>query len=428
MGPIYSIDDFIDMVRRRAPVMLLVIGIGCALSVYVALSRQHLYRSVEIIQVAQPKISDDLAKSTVEGSLARRLQLIEQRLLARDNVIAVIAKHALFADRPGLGLSEQVALVRRAVRIEGVAAAREGFADDGSMSILQVSAEMASPETAQLLAREFAESTIRLSRGNRIEQARGTLDFLVAQEQSLGAQIAAIEAEIAAFRNSNDLALPGSVEFRRAEIARINDELLVIGRELIRLGRASEQVDGSVRPATAERLRADIAEQMATIEAQRQLLLDRRRQLEETLETSPEIDRQLGAYARRLQQFQEQLSVVSARRSEAEVGFRLESDRQSEHLMVLEPAGLPEYPFTGSRRKIAVLGGALSVVAGFVLAFLLELRNPVIRSAAQMERELGFLPVVSVPVMDTSPRHGSRARRLLRRGGPGDRAGSGTPA
>lgn len=422
MGPIYSLDDVIDMLRRRALLIVSVIAIGCVLSVLFALGQPRVYRAYEVLQVIQPEISDELARSTVDGSAARRLQLIQQRLMARDSVLEIIVKYGLYSDLPGLTPTQRVALLRQAVHIEGVAAAREGFSDDGAVSVLTISAEMPTPKQAQQVAHEFAQRTIELSRENRIRQARETLDFLSVREAALTAEIAELEAEIAAYRNRNDLALPGSVEFRRAEIATLNEALLTMARERIGLQRELEQIDGSLRQATAERQRADITEQLATLDAQRQLLLERKLELEESIETSPEVERQLGAYDRRLTLLRSQLETVSARRSDAEVGFRLESERHGERLTVLEPAEEPLYPVSRSRKKIAALGGAFSVALALALAWVMELRNPVIRTADQMERELGFRPVVSVPLMTVPPEPLWRriATRLRRLGGTRD--------
>jgi hypothetical protein len=49
----------------------------------------------------------------------------------------------------------------------------------------------------------------------------------------------------------------------------------------------------------------------------------------------------------------------------------------------------------------------------FALAFMLDMRRPVIRSAAQMKREIGFGPVVSIPTLDTSPPKITLWRRLV---------------
>ncbi|MFC6759341.1 hypothetical protein ACFQFQ_07305 [Sulfitobacter porphyrae] len=58
MGPIYSLADFLDMVRRRIGVISFVFIAGCFASLYWALSQPHIYESAEVIQIEQPKIAD----------------------------------------------------------------------------------------------------------------------------------------------------------------------------------------------------------------------------------------------------------------------------------------------------------------------------------------------------------------------------------
>lgn len=412
MGPIQSLSELFDLVRRRFPVMIAVIILGCGLSVVYALQKQHMYRSAEVIQVAQPKIADDLARSTVDGTAAQRLQLIQQRLMTRAVLLEVIAKYGLYADLPALTQAELTDRLRHAVRIEGVASAGQG-SGGGAVSVLTITAEMPSPQQAQQVAHEFAERTIALSRSTRIEQARETLDFFTAREEALSAEIAKVEDALAQFRLENDLSLPGSVEFRRDEIATINEGLLSIARERIQIERAADQARRTERPATAERMLADFNEQLATLDAQRDLLQGYKAELEASIETSPAIDRQIGAFERQLAQMRAELERIATSRTEAEVGFRLETQSQSERLTVIEPAQAPDYPFTGSRKKLAMMGALISMGAAFLVAFLLDLRNPVLRTSTQMERELGIKPVVSVPHLDTRP--GRRSRRARNR-------------
>lgn len=399
MGPIASVDDFFDLIRRRAALIALVTFAGCAVSLFAALSVQHQYQAVELIQVDQPNVPDEFAGTPADDSVARRLQLIEQRLMARDNVLDVITRYGLFADLPDVSDIEKVALLRKAVKLRTIAGARQGYQDDGSVSVVSVTAELPSPEQAQAVAHEFAQRIMQLSRDSRMARARTTLDFLVEHEKSLTAEVSALQQEIADFREANELALPGSVEARRAEISALNEALLEIGRERIQIERAAAQVDETRRQATARRLKADYAEQIATLEAQSKLLLDRKTELEQSIATAPEIERQLAEFDRRLGNLQEQLDAVAQRRSEAEIGYRLEAERLSERMLVLEPAVVPEKPVSSGRKKIAILGAGASLAFALALAFLLDLRRPVLRSAAQMERELGFRPVVSVPVM-----------------------------
>lgn len=403
MGPIYSLGDFWDMVRRRLFTIVCVIILGCLVSLWFAASQQHEYETAEVLQVTQPQIAGELAKSTVEGSSARRMQLIEQRLMARGTVLEVIEKFGLYADMEALTQLQKVALLRESVRITGVAAAREGFADDGTISVLTITARMPTAEQAQQVASEFGRRTIELSVATRIDQARETLSFFAGKEAALADQVAALEDEIAAYRNENDVTLPGTIEFRRAEIAALNEGLLEIARERIEIRRAADQALATERPATARRLQEEAEQNLATLDAQEQLLTRRRAGLEASLQTTPEVERRLGAYDRRLEQLQAELAQMTARRNEAEVGFRLETGRQAERLTVIEPAPLPDYPVTGARKTKALMGAAASLLAALLAAFLQELRQPALRTAAQMERETGLVPVVTIPVMDTRP-------------------------
>ncbi|APG48205.1 GumC family protein [Phaeobacter porticola] len=413
MGPIRTLDDILDMLRRRASVIFWVILLGAMVSLWVAAKQQHSYESSAVLQITRPKIADELAKSTVDGSSARRLQLIEQRLMARGSVLEIIEKFGLYTDLPGLVPSEQVALLRESVSLTGVAAAREGFADDGTISVLTISALMPTPEQAQAVASEFANRTIELSQSSRIEQARETLTFFADKEAALSEEVATLENEVTAYRNANNVALPGGIEMRRDEISTLNTGLIEIEREQIELRRQADQTASTQRQATAQRMLQVFEEKLATLEAQRELLLNRRRALELSLQTTPEVERQLGAYERKMDQLQSELEVISQRRTEAEVGFRLESSRQSERLTVIEPAPLPDYPVTGARKKKALMGGVASLGLALGIAFLLELRRPVLRSVAQMERETGLTPVVAIPYLDTKPKRRGVFARLV---------------
>ena len=423
MGPVHSLADVLDMVRRRAWVILLVTVLGCAISVLFALAQRHLYRATEVIQVVQPKVAGELARSTIEGSAARRLESIEQRVMARDSVLEVIALFDLYSDVPAMTPSERVDALREAATIRLTAAAGNGH--DGSVSILTVTAEMPTPEQARQIAHEFARRTIRLSRESRLEKARETLAFFAAREDTLRQQVERIEDEMTAYRRANDLAMPGTLDFRRDEVAGINQELLTIARERIRIERAAEQARQTERQATADRMQADFNAQLATLDAQVRLLEGRKAELESSIETSPQTERQIGAFESQLTGLRAELEVASARRTEAEVGYRLETQGQGEQLTVIEPAIAPTYPYTPSRKKMVMAGAFASLLAALAVALGLEVLNPVMRTASHMERDLGIKPVVSVPRLN--PRRYRRGlwarlwRRSPRRDAP-DRA------
>jgi len=413
MGPVQTFADFLDMVRRRAGLILLISALGCALSVLIALERPHLYRATEVIQVVQPKVAGELARSTIEGSAAQRLQSIEQRVMARDSVLEVVEIFGLYADFPEMTPGEKVDALRESASIRLTAAAGNGH--DGSVSILTVTAEMPTPGQASQIAHEFARRTIALSRDSRLEKARETLAFFTAREETLREQVERVEDQMTAFRRANDLALPGTLNFRRDEIAGLNQELLTIARERIRIERAAEQARQTERRATADRMLADTNSQIATLDAQARLLEARKAELESSIETSPQTDRQISAFESQLVRLRAELGVASARRTEAEVGYRLETQGQGEQLTVIEPAMAPDYPFTPSRKKMALAGGFASLFAALGIALALEVLNPVMRTAAHMERDLGIKPVVAVPRLRTRRYRRGLLARIFRR-------------
>lgn len=397
MGPIYSLADFLDMVRRRIGVISFVFIAGCFLSLYWALSQPHVYESAEVIQIEQPKIADSLAPSTVEGSSARRLQLIQQQLMARSSLTEIIEDFDLFENLTALRMSEKVDLLRRSVSIDGVAATREGFADDGTIAVLTITARLDNAEQAQAVANELANRTRDLTAAQRREQTRETLEFFSAQEDQLIAEIARLDDEMATFRSANDISIEGSLEFVRSEITSLNDALLELDREIIATQLARSRIDRNARAATVAKEEADLDAELASLGTQRDLLQDRRAELAASIETSPEVESTLIKFQRRMEQLQGQLDVIATRRNEAEVGYSLEAAARGERLITLEEARVPDFPVSMSRKKRAAMGGAAALFAGLALAFLMELRRPVIRTARQMERETGLVPVVSIP-------------------------------
>ncbi|MBZ8119293.1 DUF874 domain-containing protein [Roseovarius sp. LXJ103] len=411
MGPIHSIAELLDMLRRRKLVIAAVFVLGSIGSLLFAAAQTHLYTSSEVLQVQSPRIAAELAPSTIAGSAARRLQLIEQQVMSRGAILETIDRLGLFADQPGLRTAEMVALVRQSVFVEGVAAAREGFADDGSVSLLRVNANWPTARGAQALAHEFSQRTIALSVSTRLDQARETLDFFIAQEAVITADIARESAALAAYRATHDMALPGSIDLMQREVESLTEGLLSIDRQLITLQRDLAQ------PATTRierQQREDTQAQIAQLSEERALLQSNLAGLTETLQASPEVTVQIAQYERRIEDLRAQLQDVTARRKEAEVSYTLETTSQSERLTVLEPAPLPDYPYTRSRKVTALMGALAALLLGVAVAFLMDWRTPIIRTADQMERELGLRPVISIPEM--RPVRSPRAPKPRKRG------------
>ena len=403
MSQIQTIPELLGMIRRRWLVILAVAVLGSIAAVLYALTRPQFYEATAVIQIESPGIPQTAVAPADNTEASRRLQLIQQRLMSRDNLVRVIERHDLFTDQPGLSLAEQIYQLRISTRIEQIREGIEAWQPGGAPSGLRITVQNGDPQKAADLANGFVADVLEQHRARREEIARESVSFFEAEATRLVDQIAGLESQLAAFKRENADALPSNITPLRTQIARLEDTVLEIDRQIISL----ESSGARQRAGTVER-------QVQLLEDQKQLVGARLAELQGALASAPAVEQQFNALSRELMQLQDQYSAITQRRASAEMTEQLESRDTAERFEVLETALVPENAASGSRRKLALAGGLASVLAGFVVAFLLEMLNPAIRTAAQLERALGISPVVSIPHVVT---RGDRQKRIALYGG-----------
>lgn len=407
MGPIQTFGELRAMLRRRAMLIVLVTALGSVLAVMQALNLPREYSASATIRIESPVIDEQTESGT--NSLLRRIQVIEQELMARDSAMRIIREFDLFDDTP-LTDTEKVAQFRQTVNFRQVVAPAERPGERGAVVALVVSAQLEAPEKTVTVVNALAEEILEQGERRRRSRSEEVLRFFAQEEERLGDEIEQLESEVSEFQTANEDVLPGALEARRDELERLRSSALEIERSLASQRRELAGVQQEDLRATAQRRIDTLQDEISNDEEQLGLLRARIEQVESQISRAPEVQRQLRAYERRLEQQQDRFMLISRRRAEAEIGQRLETGGQGERLEILERAVMPDYPSGPSRRNVAGAGGVASLGAALVLAFLLELRNPVIRTAAQMQREVGVRPVVTIPYVET-PRE--RRRRHL---------------
>lgn len=405
MGPIQTIDEFLGLLVRRRLLIAVVLLAGMVGAVMLGLSRPKTYQAAAVIQVELPIVETD---GTTPGQRAARLlQVIEQRLTTREALLAMIDRHGLFADVPGLPEAQRLTALRAAMRFEPVASVDPaGFGQPGSVSALIVSATLGNPEQAARLANDLAQSVLDLSAERQSGRARENLTFYLQEEARLGAAITTLEQEITAYKNANAADLgAASASDRTAidtDLRRVQQELLAVQAEAAALAAKDRLRE------TDRRRQEDLAAQESVLAQQIAALQDQRAALGAADARAPEIERQLGAYDRQMSQLRNQFDQISARRAQAETDLRLEEERHAEHFTLLERAIVPVDPVSGGGKKIAIAGAMASLLLALGLAYALDLLNPAIRSAAQMQRDLDLRPVIVLPELPIAGRGGWR--------------------
>ncbi len=398
MGPIQTFDELIGLLVRRRLLIGAITVFGVVLTLLHVMSRPDLYESAAVIQVQSPIVTDPISGAQVPSQSAQRLQAIEQRLTTRENLLAVIERHGLYQDLP-LSADEKVHLLRMALRFERVAsAASPQFGAPAQVAALIVFAQADTRDRAARVANDFAQSILDAGAEGQTGRARESVQFFSRQLEELRAEIARTETELALFKTENALVLPAQRALREQELVGLEADLRGVEQALgaarnereIVLARASQR-------ATDRRQVEVLDEQIARLGAQRAVLEDGRAEIRDLLVQAPEVDRRLLTFERNLAQLQDQFELTTRRLAEARTAMDVEQHQQGESFTLLERAMAPDYPVSGGRRKLAVAGALGSLMLGFGIAFLLDLMKPVLRTRAQVERELDLLPIVAIP-------------------------------
>lgn len=395
MGQIQNLEDLVGFLRRHLRLIVAVAVIGAVASAIFARIRPDIYEAFAVIEVQGAQVVQEGSPGS-----AQLMQSIEQRLTTRENLLAVIDRHGLYADLTALSDDERVALLRASVSFEGIAAAGSNpYAGPAQLSAIIIRAGNTDAGLAARVANDFAQGVLDMSSSGKLRQARDTLAFYQEEEDRLSAEIARVEAEVADYKLLH--AVSGVAEAQRAELVSVEADLRQLDQNLVALMEEQRQLSarGSLR-TTEQRQLQELDTQIAVLTEQKAALTGRRAELATALASQPEVERALAGYLRQLDQLNDSLAVVTARLAEAGTAVKLAERQQDERFALLERALTPERSVGSGGRKLFITGALASLLAGLALAFVLDLLKPVLRTSAQMERQMGLRPIVAIPELD----------------------------
>ena len=376
--------------KNRVVIFLMILIIGIVSTIVYTLSQPQTYSATAVIQIESAQVSEP-SLAAISSDASHRLLLIEQRLMARDNLVQQIEDFGLYSELSEVSDLEKVALLREAISINQIAGDAGIFGAAAVPSGLTITVRLSEPETAASLANFLVQQVVDQNESRREIQARETLDFFEVEEARLLQLVESVEDELAVFRQINADILPETVGGLVDQEATFEASILDIDRQILTLRNdASRQRDEFVN------------RQVAVLEEQKTLLSERVSGVRTKLQMAPEAARELGRLNRELGLFQGQYTIVTENRAEAELSLTLEDRKQAERFEILETAVPGEVPVSTSRRLIFSIGVALSIIAAGGLIFITEQMNPAIRNAKRLKSELDLTPVVSIPTIVTA--------------------------
>lgn len=390
MDRFQSLGEVFGMLRRRAVLWAGIAAIGVLVSLVYTLSLPRIYETAAVIQIEQPSIEEATSGTgNLNAATLQKLQIIEQRVMARDNLLDIIAKFDLFSDDPSMTESMKVFQLRLAARVQQITDPNLAWRPDVSPTALMISVRLGDPEMAANIANELVTNVLDQNARRRAERARETLEFFNSEEKRIREAIIVLEDQIAKFKRENAASLPDQVEENRRELNRIRDIELDLDRQIVGL-----------REGITPDVNSPMGQRILRLQEQRDLYRERANEIQAALTAAPEVELIYNALHRQLRQLTEQYQAITANRSDAELNQMIEASQQAESFAVLERAVVPEIPVAPRRKRIMGIGAILSLLAATAAALLVELRNPVIWTAAQFERQLQTPPVVAIPVVE----------------------------
>ncbi|WP_373049757.1 GumC family protein [Thalassovita aquimarina] len=403
MNSLLSLSSLRRALKRRALLIATVFICGTIMALLFAIKRPAVFEATAVIQIEAPKVTTNLASgATVTTTSGNRLKLIEQKLMSRDSILAVIEKFDLFGGDAAPSDSIRVGLFRESVQITELIDPAQAWRPDVQPSGLSITVRLGDARKAADIANELLAQVLAEGKKRSEIRASQTLAFFETEEARIGAEIEALSLEFARFKERNAASLPGNTEAQQDQLSRLQETQLEFENRFVEL------------ETNSSRLRAEERQRQSELLSQQLSLVETRiADIEKALAAAPEVERLYRMMERELEQLQGQYSTITTRRTEAAMAQQLESQNQFERFEVLETALVPEYPVSSGKKKMVLAGAIASLLVGLGLGFIFEWFSPVLRTSEQVERELGLRPVVIIPVLQ-KPQTGWRGKLGLR--------------
>jgi uncharacterized protein involved in exopolysaccharide biosynthesis len=340
------------------------------------------YLSEGKILVQSQQIPTELVRPTVTSAAQERIQVIQQRTMTRENLIAIADKFQLFPEKRTLmSVTELVELMKKSTKItpvDPILDFKTRNRAENPTIVFSVGFEYNDPAVAARVANELMTRILNEDLRDRTSRATDTTRFLTREVQRLQTENAALDSKIAQLRLAQ--------------------------------GKTSSSQTSDQPTATLGQLKAELIQKGALYSDKHPLIQSLKRQIQamESVAQAPPpaadaaTAASLDALVAQQESLQKNLETASAKLLAARLGENLEKDQQSEKLEVIEQPTAPQDPIKPNRPKLLALAIALALGAGVGLTFVLEFSDKAIRRSSDIFTTVDSRLVVAIPYIATS--------------------------
>jgi uncharacterized protein involved in exopolysaccharide biosynthesis len=415
------------------------------------------YRSTATLLVQAQDLPTSIVDSPTTGAVEQRIARIREQVLSRGDLIQLIEQNDLYSDeRRSKPLSTIIDKMRRSTTVSALAGdiGQQSGSQTNTVA-LAMSFDYPDPTKAQVVLQSFVSKFLNMDSEDVENQASLTVRFLQDQANKLQGQISDLEGQLTALKARNGAALASSgapplidTGSYSAQITALQSE----NRQLLSSRRPSDRGDPlSAAEANLVALQSQYSDRHPDVIAAKERVAELRKIAQQVPDSGASVADQIAANNASIHQLMGERDATLARANAAMAGqarapaimeqamqlenkantlrtqyqtvsenllkaqnsARMASEQRAERLSLVEPANLPDRPFSPNRPLLIGAAAGAGLVLGFLLALLLELAVKPVRSPRQVE-QLG-LPVLGVvPLIKTKSR-GSRLPAFLSR-------------
>jgi uncharacterized protein involved in exopolysaccharide biosynthesis len=375
-GQSLNLGHYIAVLKRRIFYFLIPFGLISAAGLYAAAIQKPNYLSEGKILVETQRISPDLIRPIVTATASERIQLVQQRILTRDNLLLIARKFGLFPNRSSVFDLMRESSQIRPVDFEGQ------FRQNISAIAFTVGFEYENPELAMKVANEFVTLIVDDDARSRTSRATETVKILTSQAKDLEDKIEATQSQIVEVARRPRDSVPEIPDREKSQLATLSS----LRAELIQ----KTSVYSDAHPAVTALKKRIAAMEKSLIQSP---------QANEKAPSTQADD--MEALKRQREALEKQLADANTKLASARLSEKLDRDQQSERLQVIEFPTLPQKPLKSNRLKMVGVAFALAAALGFGIAVATELLDGSIRSRHQLSGVVDSQLVVAIPYLST---------------------------
>lgn len=460
--PTPTIEDRLEMLRRRWHYPAIIIPAFVLLATFLAFALPPMYRASGTIILEASSVPQEFVQAATSYA-DQQFELVQRRVMTPDSLAELVERVDPYPQHPELSARQKGRMVADATQIERVdPVTLKTLAESNAFSIHYHNPD---PQRAAAVADELVQLFLDYNRKTRQERASGTYRFLLAESSKLAESIRAMEARLAEFKTEHGNALPeaearnlaqldaarrdydalqaqirlaeqreellrlqlaevsptlvGAVTDLRTELATLRAELAEAEKrytdehpDVRRLRRAvaalAEQArsgpQANVRPDNPEYLR--IASELDGVRRELGALRARAARAQaqidkygESLQLTPGVEREYRQLVRQYEIATQQYRDIQNRLKEADLAQALVEEEQGERFTLIREPYAPATPHSPNRLGIILLGLVLGAAFGVGAALVRELSDPTVRNSRDLQQLTGMTMIAAVPVI-----------------------------